>query len=97
MVYMSTNAREFLNEIADMLRAQGREVTIEESTHGFGTMAWLQAVAPNWYDATINVSAVYSTRTNRWSLGDMKIRRSSDTITATTRSRMKTAVSVYAY
>ena len=96
---MTTNARQFLNEIADTLRASGRTVTIEETTESFGTFAWLYAPAPNWYDRSISLSARFSDNTGRWAIGELKVGPTSVSggFIETTRHRIRTAVSVYAH
>jgi hypothetical protein len=93
---MTTNAREFIDEIADVLRSKGRTVTIDESPLSFGTFVYMTSIAPNWYDRTISVSASFSTRTKRWTLGEMTIRGGSIDLTRTKRADMKTAADVYA-
>lgn len=93
-----TNAREFIDQIAAILRAQGRPVEITETEESFGTFVFLSAIAPHWYDRSINLSAAKSNRTNRWRLGDMRVGPSSVSkgFDVKTRSRMKISAEVYA-
>jgi hypothetical protein len=91
-----TDARQFLTEIATILRSKGREVTVTESEENFGTFVWLSSTAPHWYDNSISLSAAKSTRTGRWSLGEMKIHLSGKTLTRTTRSEIRIAADVFA-
>lgn len=93
-----TNAHQFLNEIADDLRAAGRTPEITVTEESFGTFVWMYAPAPNWYDRTIALSARFSTRTNRWALGEMIL---GGTITSPQmvvkgRRSIRSAVHVYA-
>lgn len=94
---MTVNARQFLDEVAEILRAAGRTVEIEESAESFGTFAWLYSPAPRWYCRSISLSARYSNDTKRWALGDMNIGPTCDNqgMVKTTRSSMKIAAEVY--
>ena len=68
-----TNARQFLDEIAGIIRAAGREVTIEESSESFGTFAYLSTTSSRFGHAIITLSARYSSDTKRWALGEMNV------------------------
>ncbi len=69
-----TNALEFVEQIADRLRAKGRDnVKLEVTDESFGKMAWLTTIGTQGR-ATMNLSAFYSDRTKRWSLGELKVR-----------------------
>lgn len=68
-----SDARQFLDEIAEVIRAAGREVTIEETAESFGTFAWLSTRSTEGYHALITVGARYSNDTKRWALGEMHI------------------------
>ena len=93
---MTTTARQFLDEVADIIRAKGRVVTIEESPLTFGTFAWLNVEKTHWYDTGMNLSAAYNDRTKRWSLGTMNVYPTTGTFTRKTRSAIKIAAGVYA-
>lgn len=90
------NAREFVDEIADVLRAQGREVTVEATDHEWGTFVWLSSIGPTWIDANVSLSAAYTNRTKRWRLGEIIVRRplGADVIKKT-RTDIKIAADVY--
>jgi hypothetical protein len=90
------DARQFLDEIADQLRAKGRTVKITETEENFGTFVWLSSLAPHWYDNTISLNAAKFTRTGRWSLGEMKVHLSDRTLTRTRRSDIRIAADVFA-
>jgi hypothetical protein len=94
----ATNARQFLDEIADVLRASGRPVEITETEESFGTFVWLSSVAPRWYDRSISLSARKSNRTGRWALGELKVGSTVSTkaFTRTSRSSIRIAAEVYA-
>lgn len=68
-----TDARQFLDEIAEIIRAAGREVTIEETAENFGTFAWLSTRSTEGYHSLITLGARYSNDTKRWALGEMHI------------------------
>lgn len=92
------NARAFLDEIADMLRAKGRTVEVTVTEENFGTFVWLYAPPQHWYERSINLSAAKSNRPgSRWALGKLQIGSSaySKKITATTRSDIRIAADVY--
>jgi hypothetical protein len=67
------DARQFLDRIAEIIRAAGREVTIEETADDFGTFAWLSTRNTERHHALIYVGARYSNRTKRWALTQMEI------------------------
>jgi hypothetical protein len=90
---MTTNARQFLDEIAELLRAKGREVTVEEQQTDYGTFVWLSALAPHWYDHSLSLSAAYITRTKRWRLGELTVDHKD---ARKTRSHIRIAAEVYA-
>lgn len=99
---MTTNAREFLEEIAEDLRAKGRKVEIIETEEPFGTFVWLSAPPQNWYNRWISLSAAHKTRTNRWSLGKLNVGASvggsgkaSKSFTKSTRTQIKISADVY--
>lgn len=92
-----TNAREFLDQIADTLRAKGREVEVSDTTNDYGTFVWLSTIAPHWYDSTISLSAYRNARTGRWRLGELKVRPGTGKEFArTTRTDIRIAADVYA-
>jgi hypothetical protein len=91
------NAREFLDQMADTLRSKGREVEVTEQDAGFGKFVWLSARAPHWFDATLSLSAAYSNRTGRWSLGSLQVRTGSgQKFTRYTRTAIRIAVDTWA-
>ena len=93
-----TNAREFADEIADIIRSKGREVTVTETEEEWGRFVWLSALAPKWYDRTINLSARYDNRTKRWALGKLTVRliSSDKPVVRSTRTDIRIAADVYA-
>lgn len=95
---MTTDARQFLDQIADILRAKGRDVEITETEESFGTFVYLSAIAPHWYDRSISLSARKSSRTGRWALGKLSVGPSMNTkrFTRITRSAIRAAVEIYA-
>ena len=66
---MTTTTRAFMEEIAEMIRAEGREVTITETA---ATLR-LSAPAPHYYDAAISMSASRIGRTNKWQIDAMRV------------------------
>lgn len=92
---MSTNAREFLDQIAAILRAKGRKVEISETKESYGTFVWLSAIAPAWYEHTLTLSASYSTTTKRWTLGELTIDHGKIGVRKT-RSDIRISAEVYA-
>ena len=93
-----TNARQFLDEIAAILREAGREVEITETEESFCTFVWMSAIGPRWYDRSINLSAVKDVKTGRWRLGKMQIgpgAGSRFTMVRTKRSDIRIAAEVY--
>lgn len=89
---MATNARVFVDEIAAVLRSHGRDVTVSETSERFGRFVWMSAIAPNWYDKTITLSAGFNDRTGRWTLGPMLI----DGTKRTGRTAIRISADVYA-
>lgn len=104
---MSKTAREFLDQIADALRAKGREVEVTEETTPSGSdFVWLYSPAPrgtgtllDLHTRTISLSAA---RTNakgsRWALGELRVGSTpwGKEFTAKTRSDIRISVDVYA-
>jgi hypothetical protein len=91
------SAREFLEEVAEILRSKGREVEITETEESFGTFVWLYAPAPKWYERSMSLSAARSGRTGRWRLGPLSVGSTcvSPGFERNTRSKIKTAADVY--
>jgi hypothetical protein len=93
----TTNAREFLDEVAEMLRAKGRRVEITETQESFGTYVFMAVPADHWYESTMYVNAALSSRTGRWSLSPMTVRTSmGKTFKRDTRSAIRIAADVWA-
>lgn len=95
-----TTAREFFDQMADTLRAKGREVQITETEESFGTFVWLYAPAPHWYQRSLSLSVVQ--RKGRWNLGQLTVGssvsggRNGRGFKRTTRSDIRIAIDVYA-
>ena len=66
---MTTTTRAFMEEIAEMIRAEGREVTITETA---ATLR-LSAPAPHYYDDAISMSAVRFGGIDRWKIDAMRV------------------------
>jgi hypothetical protein len=90
------NARQFVDEIVEVLKAKGREVTVEETDESFGKMVWVSATSPNWWMSPIHLSAFCSDSTKRWRLGEIKVRTiSGKTVVAKTRYKVRIIADVY--
>ena len=92
------NARQFLDQIAETLRSQGRPVTVEETQEDWGTFVWLSAPAPAWYQRSMNLSAAKPNRSNRWRLGELRVGPSLNNkgFNRKTRSQIRIAAEVFA-
>lgn len=91
------NAREFVDQIADQLRAKGRQVEITETEEAFGTFVWMSAIAPKWYDYTISLSAAKGRAPgSRWKLGRLTVRGAGKERYTQERSRIRSAIDIYA-
>ena len=94
---MTTTAIQFLNEIADVIRAKGRAVEITETEESFGTFVWMYVPATHWYDRAMTFSAVKSNRTGKWSMGVLVVTNTDGkAIKADTRNSIRRVASVYA-
>lgn len=92
-----SSAREFLDEVAQILRNKGREVQITETEETYGKFTYLSSVAPNWYDSSISLAVRYSNSTKRWAIVAMDVRLSSGkTISHDIRTNIRIAAEVYA-
>lgn len=69
-----TDAKQFFDQMADLLRSKGRTVEITETTESFGTFVWLYSPAPHWYERTISLSVSKNARPgSRWRLGALSV------------------------
>jgi hypothetical protein len=85
---MTTTTRAFMEEIAEMIRAKGREVAITETS----TTLRLSAPAPFYYEDAISMSASRIGRTNKWRIDAMRVGQ----FDVRTRSDMVISVRVHA-
>jgi len=92
-----SDARQFLDEVAEIIRAAGREVTIEESNESFGRFAYLSTKSFKFGHSIITLSARHSNDTKRWALGEMTIWPATlGKRVVKTKSRMKIAAETWA-
>ena len=67
------NAREFLDSMADVLRAHGHEVEVSATEEKFGTHVWMKSQGQRWDSPRLTLSAAHMNRTGRWELGELRV------------------------
>ena len=92
-----SNAFEFVNEIADVFRANGREVEVKVTDESFGKAIWVYSPAPHWHQNSLSISAYHSHRTGRWKLGKLNVGGTpySNPFTRTTRRDIRITADIY--